>query len=132
MLTIKIKDVIEELRFLSDRISTQVRTIAIGLIGITWGLLIGKSGFVGHLKIKLLWVGSFALLAMFLDFLQYFCGYICTDNVRKGMEKEKKEEGIYDYRSWLYRLRSWFFWLKQIILIIVVVCFFVIVLPYLF
>ena len=36
--------VIDNLNWLSDRISTQTRTLGIGLLAITWGIMIGQPG----------------------------------------------------------------------------------------
>ena len=130
-----IKDIIGELQFLTDRISTQVRSIAISLIAITWGLLIGGTYtvFVVDIQLgkKLLRVGILALVVMFCDFMQYFFGYINSNTLRKKLEQQTQKQVGYEYNSWSYRLRGFCFWFKQILLIIVVIYFLVIFFPYL-
>lgn len=130
------EDIIKEMDFLSDRISTQVRTVALGLLGITWGLLIGKSEVAVQIATStgknLMAIGGIAILAMFLDFLQYFFGYWYTHSLFKDMEKENKEEAKYKYSDARYRLRTCLFWAKQIILMIAVLWFVVVLFLYLF
>jgi len=126
--------IIEELNWLSDRISTQVRTISVSLLVITWGLIIGKPEislpFSEELKKHLLVVGIIALIAMLGDFLQYFFGYVNTNGLRKKMELEEKTETDYDYNVLTYKLRSFFFWFKQIMIIIACICFLVAIIPF--
>jgi hypothetical protein len=122
---VKIKELIEELQFLSDRISTQVRTISVSLIAFVWILLIGGDNapfkFSLFERRQLLIIVFLALIAMLLDFLQYFFGYLYTNSLRKDLEESEKEKGEYDYCSWKYRLRIDMFWSKQIILMVAAV-----------
>jgi hypothetical protein len=130
------QDILKEKEFLSDRISTQVRTVALGLLGITWGLLIGKSDaaveIASSIGKHLMAIGGIAILTMFLDFLQYLFGYWYTDNLIKEMEKANEEEGKYRYSDLRYRLRTFMFCSKQISLIIGVMWLFVVLFIYLF
>lgn len=122
---LKINEIIKELNFLSDRISTQVRTISVSLIAFIWILLLGgeKAPFEFSICIKkqLVVIMFLAVIIMLCDFLQYFFGYINTDSLRKDLEANDKEEGEYDYKSWKYRVRKGMFWAKQIILIISII-----------
>lgn len=130
------QDIIKEMDFLSDRISTQVRTVALGLLGITWGVLIGKSdvalGIARSIGKNLMVIGGIAILAMFLDFLQYFFGYWYTYSLFNDMEKTNKEEVKYKYSDVRYRLRTCLYWVKQITLMIGVLWFIVVLFVYLF
>jgi len=125
--------IIEELHWLSDRISTQVRTISVSLLIITWGLIIGKpeisSPLSEGLKKHLLIVGIIALITMLVDFLQYFLGYVNTDGLRKIMELEGKLEADYDYNAITYKLRCFLFWFKQITLLIACIWFLSAIIP---
>jgi len=131
-----IDKIIEELHFLSNRISTQVRMVSVCLIAVTWGLLMGTSSttvaIAGEIKKHLLLIGFLAILAMFLDFLQYFCGYLDADRLRLRMEEKELRSGEYDYKAPLHRLRHWFFWAKQGVLSLAVVWFLVVVAWYIF
>ena len=128
------KTIIEELQWLSDRISTQVRTLGIGLLAITWGLLITKPDIVyplsENLKKNLLIVGIVALMAMVYDFLQYFFAYLNTRRLLGKTEREKLTEVHYDYSAIYYKLRNFFFWAKQIFLLIACVWFFIVIIPF--
>ncbi len=118
------KDILEELQFLSDRISTQVRTLALGVLALTWGLLIGESDvakdIASQMKSQLLMIGGLSVLVMFADFLQYVFGYINTNDVLKRVEKSNLQEAKFDTSSFSYRLRKWFFLLKQWLTVVLV------------
>jgi len=77
-------------------------------------------------------IGAVAIATMFLDFVQYVCGYWNADALRKQMEKEGKSEIDYDYGTRLYKLRGWLFWIKQLLLAAGVVWFFIILFVYFF
>lgn len=130
------QDIIKEMDFLSDRISTQVRTVALGLLVITWGLLIAKSDVAIEvakpMKKSLMAIGGIAILTMFFDFLQYFFGYWVTHALFKQMERENKDEGKYKYSDLRYKLRVYLFWGKQYFLIIGVLFFLFVLIKYLF
>ncbi|MBP7088463.1 MAG: hypothetical protein KBB01_04105 [Candidatus Omnitrophica bacterium] len=129
----KIEHFIEKRHFASNRISTQVRAISLGLIVIIWGFLIDRSAtsFITSAGEKkgLMFVGFLALLSMVLDFLQYLCIYINTNNLCNEMEKEGLETKNYDYSALSYRYANKFFWIKQLCLAIALIVFFVIVIP---
>ena len=130
-----VKDVIEELRFVSDRISTQVRTISVSLIIVTWGLLLGTSQTslpaTDCFRKKLLTVGVVAVVAIICDYFQYLFGYWGTKNVLKQAESSKAEVAEYDYTDWRYRFRETFFWIKQIVLMAAILWFLITIVPYL-
>lgn len=121
----KISEIIEELQFLSDRISTQVRTISVSLIAFIWILLLGgeKAPFEFSIVVKrqLIVIMFLAVITMLFDFLQYVFGYINTNSLRRTLEKNKKTEGEFDYTSLIYLMRIRIFWAKQIILAISIV-----------
>jgi len=126
---VKKHEVLDQMKSLSDRISTQVRTIALGLLALTWGLLIGESeaaaAFSGESRHSLILIGGIAIITMCFDFLQYLFGYRNTYALLKEMEREGKEKGQYRTADWAYKLRSVFFVAKQISLGVAVVWFIV-------
>ena len=77
-------DITEDLNFLTDRLSTQVRTTALGVLVFSWGLLMGEStvarSLAAQLKRDLVAVAALAVLAMLCDILQYLFGYWNTRN----------------------------------------------------
>ena len=131
-----LKAFLEDLDFTADRLSSQVRAIAFGLLGVTWSILIGESTLfkqISHnLGVWLFRVGTLSILALFCDFLQYASGYVYSNHLRRSLEAKKLKDLSYDYHHPLWRFRMGMFWLKQIILIIAVVLFLVALIPYLF
>jgi hypothetical protein len=119
--------ILEELNFLTDQISTQIRTVALGVLVLTWGLLIGESQTIRSLgaaaKPQLLVTGGAAILTMFLDFLQYAAGYVNAKDVLARMERDHLDDAPYDYKSWSYRLRLFFFHAKCWLLSVTVMWF---------
>ena len=114
----KKQTIIEEAQYLSDRLSTQVRTIALGLLAVTWGLLIGEShvavAIAVKLKMHLIGIGAIAIFTMCFDFLQYFFGYLDSRALIKKMEAKKIDELKFRPSSCWYKLRSSFFVVKQV------------------
>jgi len=128
------KKVVDELQWVSDRISTQIRTIGLGLIILTWGLIIGQPEIAGpipaSLTKNLLIIGVVALGTMFCDFLQYFFAYLNSDILRKKMEIKKLDEADYDYTAATYKLRTFFFWSKQVLLFVACIWFLIVIIPF--
>lgn len=113
-------EVIGQLDFLSDRISTQVRTVSLGVLALTWGLLIGESESARALsrqwKTNLIGIGGTAIVAMFLDFLQYAAGFRDNFKLRAKMNEASLTEADYDEKALTWRLRLLFFRAKQWVL----------------
>lgn len=128
--------IVTELEFLSDRLSTQVRTIAIGLLAVTWATLIGESttlrSLAGQLRSKLLVVAALCVLALVFDFVQYLFGYVTVNRTRRQIEDAQQREGKYDYESLSWCLRNLFFWAKQAIILAAAVLFLVVLVPYIY
>jgi hypothetical protein len=116
-----VSKVIEELDYLSNQISAQVRTIALGLLAITWATLVADSGFLRKLSQEsgkaLLIVGTLSVLILAIDFLQYAVAYIHVQGALKKAEQNEEEEVTYETDSFLRRLRFFLFWTKQLALI---------------
>lgn len=114
--------IIEDLQAISDQISSQVRTLAISLMAIAWGALIGEpeplKKVIGNHVFELLMMGGLAFAALLVDWFQYVTGYMCSRSILRNVEKVGDTDGKYDYRGWHYRLRTWFFWGKQLLIII--------------
>jgi hypothetical protein len=117
--------VVEQLGFLTDKISTQVRTVALGVLALAWGLLIGESSVArtvaSQLKRPLLGIGVGAIVVMVLDFLQYVAGYVNTLHLLHDMERKRLTEAQWNRTSLSYRCRGYFSYAKQVALVAIVV-----------
>jgi hypothetical protein len=111
---------IEELRFLSDRLSDSVRTVAWSVLGLVWLFLTGGESSpvlpVAPNKGMLLTSGALALAALVLDYLQYLFGYLTAEQVLKEAEGSAETNAQYDPGGELYRIRTFVFWLKQVVM----------------
>ena len=114
---VPIKDLYEELQFVSDRISTQVRTIALSILAFSWLILAGSKDAAAITQRFDPWMailtGVLAFAALIFDYLQYFFGYLNADATRSKAEKKNQQEIEYDYSDARYVLRIVMFWLKQ-------------------
>jgi len=123
----ELKEITKELEFISDKLSTQVRTVAIGLLAITWAILVGDSSFLRKLSEglgkRLLLIGVLSIFVLLVDFVQYMVGYIYVDKTLKAAEAKDLTETDYDPHSPLYQFRSILFWTKQFVLILTLVLF---------
>jgi hypothetical protein len=113
-------DVLARKKDMSDKISTQVRTLGVGILALTWGLAVSDSAIAkemtSKLRMPLLWTGTLAIGVILLDFLQYFCSHEVARLLLNRMERDKVKDAEYDYRSPLYRLQYALFYGKQILL----------------
>jgi hypothetical protein len=114
------KEVLERKKETSDKVSTQVRTMGLGLLAFTWGLIISDSplakAIAETLKWHLLVIGFLSILTVFLDFLQYVVGYQVALRLLRSMEARGADTGDYNYESFLWRAQNWLFYAKQILL----------------
>lgn len=116
--------ILDDLDFVSDRISTQVRLLGLGVLAFVWGIIISDSqvakSIIQPLSSQLLGIAGGALLTLLLDFLQYIAGYLNTASVLNKMEKQKATEATYNYQSLGFRFRRFFFWSKVCVLTVTV------------
>ena len=118
-------DIYKELDWLTDRLSTEVRTVALGVLAVAWGLLMSDKGPTQEVaqqrKWHLLFIGGGCVLVLFLDYLQYFAGYINTSEVRKSYEKDPPVQTTYQSKKVSWFFRRFFFVAKQVALAAVVI-----------
>jgi len=119
---IPLDNILEESGFLTDKISTLVRTVAVSEIAFVWALLTAGSAdatvFSMNSAAPLIIAGVVAIAALTCDFLQYFFGFLYVNALRTELEEANLEEGLYDYGDWRYRTRNALFWIKQIVLFV--------------
>ena len=118
----------QEAQWLSDRLSVQVRWVAVGILAFAWGLIISPPKGLELSPKLLLWAGLLAILALILDLLQYVFGYVYTMKILRKIEKEKIEQS-YSRRHPLYRLRDACFVAKQIVVFVAGIVLVVAVVP---
>src|SRR5437016_7123714 len=104
MATTSTKETVVELQWLSDRISSQVRAIALGVLAVAWAVLLSPPKDLSISSAAMLWVALIALLTLVADLLQYVLGYINTRRHHQHLLRENIEEG-YDASVPLYRAR---------------------------
>jgi hypothetical protein len=112
-MAVKVQDVSEEAQWLSDRLSVQVRWVAVGILAFVWGLIISPPRELAISQRLVLWAGLLAIAALLVDLLQYVVGYIYTVRILRRMERGT--DASYNRRHPLYRLRHYCFVAKQII-----------------
>lgn len=102
-----------DLDFVSDRLSSQARSVSIGVIAIVWAVSVGdlKQG-VSPPRAELLVIAAAAVLTMSLDFLQYVAAF--WTGRRALISVLGGGDGLYDATWWSYRLRSALFWAKLV------------------
>ena len=117
----KLTDFITVKDFVTDRISTQVRIIAIGLLATTWSLLIQQTNIwpdiLQYSRIHFIGISIFAIITLVFDYLQYIFSYLNINKKIKKMRYEKRDEADYDYDIY-YKLSVFFFYSKQLILLV--------------
>lgn len=114
-------EILSELAFISDRISTQVRTVSLSIIALAW-LFLGGAGATPPLaqnadKNLLLVSGALCLLALLSDYFQYVAGYFDSKRVLDEGDETGTDEFKFNYHSTAYRLRGIFFFTKQVLVI---------------
>jgi hypothetical protein len=115
------KEILASIDFLGDRISNQVRTVALSVIATVWLFAIGGKDVpvlpTSPDKNLLLISGGLCLVALFVDYLQYLAGYVNTYRVLRSGEKNQLADFKYNRTAFLYRVRTWCFWLKQTLVV---------------
>jgi hypothetical protein len=126
------KDILDRQKEVSDKISSQARTLAVSILAISWFLLMpGKDGLVlPYLLNRALVIaaGTFSFLALAFDFFHYVFSYRTVQETLnsplgaapepKGGSKETSLSYQYDYKSGNYKAQNFFFKYKQVALVV--------------
>jgi hypothetical protein len=105
---------LEELDWLTDKISTQIWTLNLGTLATTWSLLIA-AGSVEKLRIgpaNAIFIMFLCIAAMLCELGQYFAGYRNDRSILDRLESSGQTEFEYDKSAPLYILRKWLFCAK--------------------
>jgi len=102
---------LEELDWLTDKISSQVWTLNLGTLATTWSLLIA-AGSVEKLRIgpgNAIPIMAICLTAMLFELGQYLAGYFNAKSILDRLDESGQKEFEYDKSAPLYILRICFF-----------------------
>lgn len=110
------EDLYGELNYQSETISSQVWILSLSVIGTTWGLLILPAGspLQSFAAIDALPIFLSCFIALLFHLLQYVCGYLNAQGIRRYMEKHNLSDFQYNKKAIFYRLRTWSFVVKII------------------
>jgi hypothetical protein len=106
-------ELIQELNFLSDKLSERSRAIAAGVIAIWWAALMGDKTPNGLVANALIGPVIAAATSIALDVLQYVVGYTLSRYVLDRIEREKLSEFKLNKNGFLFKLRELLFLAKQ-------------------
>lgn len=114
------KEILDEQAFATDRISTQVRTVGLSMIAVSWVFLSGSvdvSAITSNKPSPILLYFSIVLsfLSLVFDYFQYWAAY---KSAFATHEKGPDKDGQYRFNltSTHYRMRYWCFLIKQWVL----------------
>lgn len=114
------QDVLDRQKEVTDKISTQVRTIAAGLIVFTWGIYTGTADITVELAKKfsplLIAVDALCVAAILADFLQYLCAYQVVKDALHKLRAGNLQDVKYDDTTLTFRCQNYFFTAKQVLL----------------
>ena len=108
----------DDLDYLSGKISDLTRTISLSVLALVWLFIAGGTNAptlrVAPSHHLLLLAGLFVLLSLLSDYLQFVAGYINSKEVLAAAEESNDKGAMYNRASALYRVRTSFFWIKQL------------------
>lgn len=125
----ELKDFISEKNDVTDRISTQVRIIAVGLLATTWSLLIGQVNIfintIQSYREHFILISIISVIVLMFDFLQYECKYLNINYKIKLMNDKDLTKADYDEDIY-YKLSVVLFVTKQLTLLVGIIYFIII------
>ena len=108
----------EQLDAYSERNSTNLRSLVLGNLGLTWILLLGKDETIITASISdytLLWIAGFCVLALCMDVLQYVFGEHAVEDAFDRAEKSDSKTARYNRKLFSYRAQLWSYRAKQVL-----------------
>ena len=105
----------DELNFLTDTISTRIRTVAFGGLAFSWLSLAQKSDNVTSIVLSVEAAATTTFLLFFalvLDFLQYFLSFIHFRILRRRMDRQGSNAIEDSGLGGLHSARELMFWSK--------------------
>jgi hypothetical protein len=102
------KELIANLDWVTEKISSQVWTLNLGTLATTWSLLIAsKPSDSVHLSIRsATWIFVPCLLSLICEMGQYLSGYCLERHLLSEMEDTDRNDFQYPKDSFLYKMRQ--------------------------
>jgi hypothetical protein len=112
-------DLLSELNWVTEKISSQVWTLNLGTLGTTWSLLIATAvpETIRFTPRNAVWVVIPSLLSLLCEMGQVLAAYSLDRKLLKKMEESNAAEFQYPTTDWRYRLRHCFFHTKIVLTI---------------
>jgi hypothetical protein len=113
------EDLVKELNWVTEKISSQVWTLNLGTLGTTWSLLIA-SGLPANIRFTTrdaIWIFVLSLLSLLCEMAQYLSGFFLAKRLHDQIEQSGRTEFQYPTNSILYKARQFFFGWKIVLTI---------------
>lgn len=110
----KKEDLLKDLDWVTEKISSQVWILNLGTLGTTWSLLITTT-IPDKLKITFVearWIFVSCIAALLCEMGQYLASYIMYFGILKKLEADEHTTFSYDKNSGMRKLRFTFFYAK--------------------
>src|SRR5262249_24391872 len=115
------EDLLKELNYLTEKISSLVWTLNVGVLGTTWSLLIATVPEQYRFSVRnAFWVFVPSLLSILGELAQYLAGYLLAHRICEELEDKGEEKFEYPKKDWLYYARRFFFRWKIVFAILAV------------
>ena len=103
---------IDELNFLSDKVSDRSRTVSAVVIAIWWAALVGEKSYSKLPADMILMPAALGVASLLFDFLQYIIGYLKNQELLKRIEATNETTVTWETTSLSYQLRGFLFYAK--------------------
>lgn len=114
------KDLLADLNWVTEKISSQVWTLNLGTLATTWSLLIASkpSESVRLTTQNAVWIFVPCLLSLLCEMGQYLSGYRLAHQLLLDLERTNKDEFKYPTDSYLYKMRHILFISKIVLTVL--------------
>jgi hypothetical protein len=120
---IKKEKIIDDLNWITEKISSLVWYINLGTLGTTWSSVIGTSKYDAFriTFFEARWIFILCLSALLCEMGQYISAYFDAAGVLNRMEAEKRQTAEFDPSSPYYIARKFFFGAKIVLTVVAAV-----------
>jgi hypothetical protein len=102
-------DIVTELNWTSEKISSLVWSLNVGTLGTTWSLLIAQRFSIRNA----IWIFVPCLLSLLCEMGQYVSGYWLALRIEEDIRRNNRKEYEYPTDSLLYKTRKGLLWWKM-------------------